>query len=98
REHRLQHRTAGSPADCIGRVAIETVLADIEIEGREIHGAEIVQRCEESVEIVVFGRMTDNTVEFPQTMQTPAFDLRLLFTREPLRYAQAGQAAEQIAQ
>ena len=43
REQLGHHRARGAPAQRLGRVAVDRVLADVEIEGREIDRAEIVQ-------------------------------------------------------
>jgi hypothetical protein len=48
-EEAVQHRPAGAPARRIGPVAIEGILAQVEIECRQIDRAEVMQRREVAV-------------------------------------------------
>ena len=59
----------------IGRVAVDRVLADVEVEGREIDGAEIVQLGRDRVEVEVVDRRPEHGVELGQAMQHPALEL-----------------------
>ena len=43
-EHRVHHRAAGAAAQAVGPVAIEGVPADVEVQGRQVVGAEVGQR------------------------------------------------------
>ena len=54
-EHGVEHRARRSAGGGGSRVAIEDILADVEIEGREIEGAKIMQACEQGLEIETFG-------------------------------------------
>src|SRR3546814_20013323 len=46
-EQLVEHRSARAPAQRVRPVAVEHVLAHIEVEGREVDGAEGVDRSEE---------------------------------------------------
>ena len=61
-----------------GRVAVDRVLADVEIEGREIDRAEIVQLGRDGVEVEVVDRLAHHRIELGQAMQHPALELRQL--------------------
>ena len=69
------HRARGAPAQRLGRVAIDRVLADVEIERREIDGAEIVQLGRDHVEVEIVHRLPEHRVELGQAMQHPALEL-----------------------
>src|SRR5438128_6297836 len=64
----VQHRAGGTAARIVDAVAIEPVLADVEIEGAEIDRAEIVKRGEQAVEIIVGDRLPHQPVELGQAM------------------------------
>ena len=59
----VEHGPVGAALERRRRVAIEAVLADIEIEGREILVAEVGQRADVSVEVVVIDRVAQLLVE-----------------------------------
>src|SRR5262249_40343103 len=71
-EQLLQHRAHGAPTRAGRGVAVERILADVEIEGAEIDGAEIMQLHIERMEIEAFGAAAHAGVELAQAMQHPA--------------------------
>ena len=97
-EHAIEHGARGAAARAVGRVAIERILAHVEIEGGEIDRAEIMERGEERVEII-FGRTAPHhRVELGQAMEDEALELRHLGVADPLVRREAGEIAEEIAQ
>src|ERR1700728_2681140 len=78
-EDPVEHGADSAPTQGIRPVAIERVLADIEIEGREIDRAETMQLGIDRVEIEIADRLAHDTVELGQPMQHPA--LRRLHLR-----------------
>src|SRR3546814_4233977 len=71
-EQLVEHRSARAPAQRVRPVAVEHVLAHIEVEGREVDGAEGVDRLVEGVEVEVFYVLAHLAVELGQAMQHPA--------------------------
>ena len=55
----VHHRAAGAPLDRVSRVTIEPVLADLEIEGRQIAVTQSVQLGENAVEVIALGHLAD---------------------------------------
>ena len=94
----IEHRAAGPALDRVRAVAVERVLADIEVEGREVDGAEDVQRLVDGVEVEVVAAPANLLVELGQAVQHPALELRHLRDRQLLRLLEAGQVADQEAQ
>src|SRR3546814_5342063 len=75
-------RSARAPAQRVRPVAVEHVLAHIEVEGREVDGAEGVDRLVEGVEVEVFYVLAHLAVELGQAVQHPALQLRHLGSGE----------------
>ena len=89
------HRPAG---DQIGTVAVQAVLADVEVEGREVHGAEIMERREQAVEVVIRDALADDAVQFGQAVQDPALQLRHFGNVDPLLFREVRECAQQVAE
>src|SRR3546814_2721118 len=62
-EQLVEHRSARAPAQRVRPVAVEHVLAHIEVEGREVDGADGVDRLVEGVEVEVFYVLAHLAVE-----------------------------------
>ena len=78
-EGAVHHGPRRAPRRVVGRVAIEPVLADVEIERRQIDRAEIMQRGEHRVEIVIArSHCAHDAVELGEAVQHPALELRHL--------------------
>jgi hypothetical protein len=97
-EHRRHRAARRAPARRVGPVAVERILADVEVERREIDGAEIVERHEERVELVGRVRLLQRRVQLDEAMQHEALELRQLGIRHALRGREVLQGAEQVAQ
>ena len=76
RKHLVQHGAGGASAEIVARVAVKRVLADVEIKGRQIDRAEMVQLNEQIVEIKVVAFASNDGVQLPQAMQDPALKFR----------------------
>ena len=93
------HRARGAPAQRVGRIAVDRVLADVEIERREVDGAEIVQLGRDAC-----GSRNRRPpaatlrIELGQAMQHPALELGHLGVGHLLRPPIAVEAAQQVAQ
>ena len=74
------------------------VLADIEVERREIGGAEIVQLRIDAGPVVGFHRRAEFRVELGQPVQHPTFQFRHLLDRHAFSVGEAVQAAQHPAQ
>src|SRR3546814_16985536 len=70
----------------------------IEVEGREVDGAEGVDRLVEGVEVEVFYVLAHLAVELGQAVQHPALQLRHLGSGDTLALVEAVEVAEQVAQ
>ena len=101
-EEGIQHSAIGAALRRIGRVAVKAVLADIEEEGREVFVAEVGQRADVGVEVVVRHGLPQRRVQLGQQRQHVTLQLRhldhwhLLGIAEPVERAQ--QVAEGVAQ
>ena len=94
----VQHRARGAAADTVRPVAIDRVLADVEIERRQVGGAEIVHGRIDPGPVVALHRVAQLRVEFGQPVQHPALQLRHFRFRQALGIGETGQATEQPAQ
>ncbi len=74
-EQYVQHGAIGVAAHRIRSVAIEAVLADIEIKGRQVFVAEIDQQAGIGVEVVILDRLAQLAVQIGQQGQDIAFQL-----------------------
>src|SRR5438309_9472806 len=68
-EGAVENGARGAAARVVEAVAIEPVLADIEIERAEIYGAEIVQGGEDRMLVVIGDPLPHDPVELGQAMQ-----------------------------
>ncbi len=57
-------------------VAIERVLADVEIEGREFDIGEVAESTDDPLEVEFVVALADDLVEFRQAMQHQLFEFR----------------------
>ncbi len=73
-EQQVEHGAIGIAPGAVLAVAIEAILADIEIEGREILVAEIDQQPGVGVEIIGQRRGAQFAVEFGEQRQHIAFE------------------------
>ena len=62
----VRYRAGGSAARGLRGIAIERVLADVEIEGRQVVGAEIEQRGVHQAEIVILVGLAHGRIELGQ--------------------------------
>jgi len=97
-EQRVEHRAAGPARQRVGGIAVQAVFANIEVERRQLAGAEIVQRDPQIVEFEIVDAPANMAVEFPQPVQHPSFKLGHLGQADPLAIVEPGQVAEQEAQ
>ena len=97
-EQPIEHGAHGAPARRMRRVAIERILADVEVEGREIDRAEVMQRHEHLVEGEVFAPASDVAVEAVEPVQHPALQRGQLGRRQALAGVEIGEVAQQVAQ
>ena len=81
-----------------GRIAIEPVLADVEIEGRQIGRTETVQCREHAVEIECLDGAPDELVELRQAVQYPAVELGHRLDADRLGVGIAVERTQKVAQ
>src|SRR5215471_19645811 len=97
-EAALEHGADRPAPDIVGRVAIEPVLANVEIEGRQIGRTEIMQRCEHLVEIECVDRLPHQRVELRQPVQDPAIEFGHDVDGDFLGRGVAIESSQQVAQ
>src|SRR6516164_7658248 len=68
-EAAIEYRARRAPPDIVGRVAIEPVLADVEIKRGQVHRAEIVERREHAVEIERLDCIANQLIKLCETVQ-----------------------------
>ena len=97
-EYPVEYAARRAPAGRGSGVAIETVLAHVEIEGRQIDGTKRVQFREQGMEFQVVASLPHRLVQFPQPVQDPAFQFRHLGVGQALGFREIVQVAQQEAQ
>ena len=94
----LVHDGAASTAfDGVERVTIETVLADLEIEGRQVAVTQGMKLGKDAVEIIGLGEGTDPLVDLCKAMQDPALQRRHLVMQHGFAVGVAVKRAEKVA-
>ena len=93
-----KHGAAGAARHRRRRVAIEHVLADVEVQRRQIHRAEVMQLVEHTVEVIGRAAFADGLVHLLEAVEHPALQLRHLARVQALSLVETGEVAEQIAQ
>src|SRR5262249_53149966 len=73
-EDLLDDRQAGLAGNGGDRLAVKSILADVEIEGREIDRHELVERREDALEIKFRIVLAHAVVEFAQAMEDVSFE------------------------
>ena len=69
------------------RIAIERVLADVEIERREVRGHEMAERREDALVVEVGVGLADELVELGEPVQHQPLELRHLLRRDAVLVA-----------
>ena len=93
-EQKVHHRPRGTAACCVA-VTIQNVLAHVEIEGRQFHGAEVEQLLEHPLEVVGGVAVTHHLVEFGQTVQHIPLQLGHIRRVNPVRFLKMRQRTQQ---
>ena len=94
----VQHGAGGAAAGAVGRVAVESVLADVEIKGAEVIVAEAVQVGDHAGPVVIGDRFADAGVEFREAVEHPALQFGQFGERQGLGFGKTFQRAQQPAQ
>ena len=97
-EERVEHGAGGAAARAGRGVAVERVLADVEVEGREVDGGELEEGLEDPLEVVGGVALQHLLVELGQPVQHPALELGHLRRLDALGLVEAVEGAEQEAQ
>src|SRR3546814_8355226 len=95
REQLVENRARRAPGHIVRAVAIDRVLADVEIERRQIHRAEIVELGKQRVKVVFGAAAPHQRVELRQPVEDEAFQLQHLSGRQALGVVEPGEVAEQ---
>ena len=96
-EQDVEHRARRTAARAVGGVAIERVLADVEVEGRKITRRELEERAEDALEVVGRVAFPHALVEFGEAVQHPALELRHLGHVNPLVLGEPREVAQHEA-
>ena len=94
----VEHAARGAAAEAVRPVAIQRVLAHVEIERRQVGGAERVDGGVDAAPGVAFHRPAQLRVQLPDAVQHEPLQLRHLRFRQDLRLREPSQTAEQPAQ
>src|SRR5262249_59537788 len=70
----VARRLRGAAARIVGPRGVEAVLDDVEVERREVHGTEVVDRGEDRVELVLIVGAPGATGQGRQAGEGPALD------------------------
>ena len=95
-EQDIQHRARGAAAQGIA-IAIKRVLADIEVEGREIDRGKGKDRLEHTLEVKARKAVAHDLVEFRHPVQHPPLQLGHVCRINAICLAEIIQRAEHIA-
>jgi hypothetical protein len=82
----------------VGGVAVERVLADVEVEGREVDRAEVEELAEHALEVEGVVAAAHRAVELGEAVEHPALELGHLGGLDALGLVEMRQRAEQEAQ
>ena len=80
------------------RIAIERVLADVEVERREVDGHELVERREDALVVELRIGLAHLRVELGEAMQHQPLELRHLLDRDAVLRPEMREVAEHPAQ
>ena len=94
----VQHRPRRSAAQAGRRVAVDRVLAHVEIERREVGVTEVVDIRINAGPVVAVGCRADAGIQLRQAVEHPAFQLRQLLERQAFGFGEPVQAAQHPAQ
>ena len=97
-EQDVHHRAAGAAARIVRRVAIEAVLADIEIEGRKIVLREIGEQPHVAVELEILCRLAQFDIDHAEPVEHIKLQLGHVVHIDLLGVAEPVERAEQIAE
>ena len=97
-KHRIQHGARRPPGQAAGRIAIEAVFADIEIDRRQIAGAKGEQLLEQALKIIGFVARPHLAIQFRQPVQHPAFQFWHLGRVNLFGFGKPRQIAQQKPQ
>ena len=89
--------TGGAATDRVGPVAIEAVLADVEIQGGQVVGAELQHRADHILEPVVGIGVAHLAIQFPQAVQDEFLQRRHLVQRQVFGLVEIGHGPQQVA-
>src|ERR1700692_3520328 len=90
-EQMLKHVQTGSPSRRGNRIAIERILADIEIERGEIAGHEAVECGEDAFVIELRITLSHLPIELEQAMEHKSLEIRDIGKDNPVVTASEGQ-------
>ena len=96
-EQVVDHRQAGAARQRRDRIAIERVLADVEIEGREVDGHEGVERGDDALVVEVRIVLAHLRVELGEPVQHQPFELRHARERHAVVVVEMRERAEHPA-
>src|SRR5947207_6899340 len=95
----VARRLGRPPTRVVARRGVETVLDDVEVLRRKVHGAEVVDRVEDRVELVLLVRAPDAPDEPPEPVEDEAVELVQARIRLPVALGhEIAQVAEQEAE
>ncbi len=95
-EQDVQHAARGLGPQGVA-VAVERILADVEIKGRQLHRGEVEHRLEDALEVEGAVALLHDLVQLRQAMQDPAFQLGHVGGGHAVFLAEIAQAAQDEA-
>src|SRR6056297_2162797 len=89
----VEHGLRGAAAHGVA-ITVERVLADIEVERRQIAGGELEKRPEDALKVVFRIPCPDGGIEFREAVKHPAFEFGYLGGIDRVRGVEVGEIAE----
>ena len=93
-----KRRARGPSAHGVAPVAVERVLANIEVEGRKVIGAKIVECPIKRLKVVRGERVSPDALQLVEAVQDPALEVGHGSHIDLFRIGEAGQVAEREAE
>ena len=94
----VQDGPGGAPSRAVRPVAVKRVLSDVEIEGGEVHRAEVMDRGVEALEIISLVGLAHDPVDFGQPVQHPPLQFRHVRGGQPFAFLELRQVSKKVTE
>ena len=96
-EDEEQRRLCAAALEAVALLAVEAVLDDVEVEARELHDAEVVDRVRDHMEFIVVIRLGHAADEVVELRDGPAVERKHILRRDEMLGVKPVKVAEAVA-